>query len=142
MRQKKQKVSTKLTRDKTLKEDWIEVVAVKSFFDIKNNDWIDYPYSSFVFDYVIDKEIIKQYAEWDKELWLHYKLNFVWLPVSNLLKHLIENWEELLKKAHACKTWVEISCLIMEQFWIAMADLHANKVPGFKCMITRKKEDK
>ena len=82
MRQNK---SVKPVREKTLKEDWIEVVWVKAFFDIKNNDWIDYPYSSFVFDYTIDKDLIKEYADSDKEFGLHYKLNFVWVPVSNLL---------------------------------------------------------
>jgi len=132
----------KLTRDKTLKDDGIEVVAVKSFFDIKNNDWIDYPYSSFVFDYDIDKDIVKEYAENDKAIGLHYKLNFVWVPLSNLLQYLIDHGDELLEKAHSCKNKIEVSCFIMEQFWLAMADLHANKVPGFKCMITRKKEGK
>ena len=137
MRQNK---SVKPVREKTLKEDWIEVVWVKAFFDIKNNDWIDYPYSSFVFDYTIDKDLIKEYAEWDKEFGLHYKLNFVWVPVSNLLKYLVEHWDELLTKAHACKTNVEVACYIMEQFWMAMAELHAQRVPGLKCMITYKKD--
>lgn len=136
----KQSKNQKPVREKTLKEDGIEVVGVKAFFDIKNNDWIDYPYSSFVFDYTLDKDIIKEYAEQDKDLGLHYKLNFVWVPVSNLLVHLVEHWDELLTKAHACKTNVEIACFIMEQFWMAMADLHAQRVPGMKCMITRKKD--
>jgi hypothetical protein len=137
----RQKISiSKPVREKTLKEDGIEVVWVKAFFDIKNNDWIDYPYSSFVFDYTIDKDLIKQYAENDQEFGLHYKLNFVWVPVSNLLKYLVEHWDELLQKAHACKTNVEVACFIMEQFWLAMADLHAQRVPGLKCMITYKKD--
>lgn len=135
-------MENKPVRDKTLKEDWIEVISVKSFFDIKNNDWIDYPYSSFVFDYTIDKDIVKEYAENDKELGLHYKLNFVWVPLSNLLQYLIAHWNELLLKAHACKSPVEVSCFIMEQFGLAMADLHAKKIPGFKCMITRNKNNK
>jgi len=137
MRQNK---SVKPVREKTLKEDWIEVVWVKAFFDIKNNDWIDYPYSSFVFDYTIDKDLIKEYAESDKEFGLHYKLNFVWVPVSNLLKYLAENWEELLNKAHACKTSVEVACFIMEQFGMWIAELHSQRVPGMKCMITWKKD--
>ena len=132
--------SKKPVREKTLKEDGIEVVWVKAFFDIKNNDWIDYPYSSFVFDYTIDKDLIKQYAENDQEFGLHYKLNFVWVPVSNLLVNLVKNGTELLDKAHACKTNVEIACFIMEQFWKAMAELHAQRVPWMKCMITRKKD--
>lgn len=135
-------MENKPVRDKTLKEDWIEVISVKSFFDIKNNDWIDYPYSSFVFDYTIDKDIVKEYAENDKELGLHYKLNFVWVPLSNLLQYLIAHWDELLLKAQACKSPVEVSCFIMEQFGLAMADLHAKKIPGFKCMITRNKNNK
>lgn len=136
----KQKIHNKPVREKTLKEDWIEVVGVKAFFDIKNNWGIDYPYSSFVFDYVVDKDLIKEYAEQDKEFGLHYKLNFVWVPVSNLLKYLVENWNELLWKAHACRTNVEVACFIMEQFWMAMAELHAQRVPGLKCMITYKKD--
>lgn len=136
----KQNVTVKPVREKTLKEDWIEVVWVKAFFDIKNNDWIDYPYSSFVFDYTIDKDIIKEYAEWDKELGLHYKLNFVWVPVSNLLKYFVEHWDELLQKAHACKTNVEVACFIMEQFWMWMAELHSERIPGMKCMVTRKRD--
>lgn len=135
------KQNKKPVRDKTLKDDWIEVCWVKAFFDIKNNDWIDYPYSSFVFDYVIDRDIIKEYADLDKELGLHYKLNFVWVPVSNTLKYLVEHWDELLQKAHACSNKVEVACFIMEQFGLAMADLHAQRVPGLKCMITRKKDD-
>ena len=130
----------KPVREKNLKEDGIDVVGVKAFFDIKNNDWIDYPYSSFVFDYTIDKDIVKQHAEEDKDIGLHYKLNFVWVPVSNLLKYLVENWDELLTKAHACKTNVEVACYIMEQFWKAMAELHVQRVPGLKCMVTWKKD--
>lgn len=132
--------SVKPVREKTLKEDWIEVVGVKAFFDIKNNDWIDYPYSSFVFDYTIDEDLIKEFAEKWKGLGLHYKLNFVWVPISNLLKYFVEHWDELLQKAHACKTNVEVACFIMEQFWMWMAELHAQRVPWMKCMITWKKE--
>lgn len=126
----------KPVREKTLLVDWIEVVPVKAFFDIKNNDWIDYPYSSFVFDYQVDPELIKQW----KDINLHYKINFVWVPVSNLLKHLAEHWEELLNKAHACKTWVEVACFIMEQFGMATAELHSQKIPWMKCMITWHKD--